>query len=102
MKTFTLSVTSPEGNLFLGEVMQISVRGVEGDLAIMAGHIPFVTALAEGECLLKGRANVDLVGARIIRQYRRGVTEGGGGENKMADLCIPCQPFLIGDGAAFC
>ena len=50
MKTFTLSVTSPEGNLFLGEVMQISVRGVEGDLAIMAGHIPFVTALAEGEC----------------------------------------------------
>ena len=50
MKTFTLSITSPEGNLFLGEVMQISVRGVEGDLAIMAGHIPFVTALAEGEC----------------------------------------------------
>lgn len=50
MKTFTLSITSPEGNLFLGEVMQISVRGVEGELAIMAGHIPFVTALAEGEC----------------------------------------------------
>ena len=50
MKTFTLSVTSPEGNLFLGDALQISVRGVEGELAIMAGHIPFVTALAEGEC----------------------------------------------------
>lgn len=50
MKTFVLSVTSPEGNLFLGDVLQISVRGIEGDLAIMAGHIPFVTALAEGEC----------------------------------------------------
>lgn len=50
MKTFTLSITSPEGNLFLGDVLQISVRGTEGELAIMAGHIPFVTALAEGEC----------------------------------------------------
>ena len=50
MKTFRLSITSPEGNLFLGDVYQISVRGVEGELAIMAGHIPFATALAKGEC----------------------------------------------------
>ena len=50
MKSFHLSITSPEGNLFLGDVLQLSVRGVEGELAIMAGHIPFATALAEGEC----------------------------------------------------
>ena len=50
MKSFHLSITSPEGNLFWGDVLQLSVRGVEGELAIMAGHIPFATALAEGEC----------------------------------------------------
>ena len=50
MKSFHLNITSPEGNLFWGDVLQLSVRGVEGELAIMAGHIPFATALAEGEC----------------------------------------------------
>ena len=45
MRSFRLSVTSPEGTLFLGEVLQLSVRGVEGELAVMAGHIPFVTSV---------------------------------------------------------
>ena len=26
------------------------VRGTEGDLAIMAGHVPFVTAVVRGRC----------------------------------------------------
>ena len=50
MRAFKLSITSPEGTLFEGDVLQLSVRGVEGELAVMAGHIPFVTALATGEC----------------------------------------------------
>lgn len=36
-------------NIFDGDAVRLSVRGVMGDLAIMAGHIPFVTALEDGE-----------------------------------------------------
>ena len=47
MNTFHLIVSSPDGNLFEGDVVRLSVRGTEGELAVMAGHIPFVTALTE-------------------------------------------------------
>ena len=47
MNTFKLTVSSPDGNSFEGEVVKLDVRGVEGELAVMAGHTPFVTSLAE-------------------------------------------------------
>ena len=47
MNTFHLIVSSPDGNLFEGDVVRLSVRGTEGELAIMAGHVPFVTSLVE-------------------------------------------------------
>jgi len=50
MKTFKLTVSSPDGNLFSGDCVKLDVRGTEGELAIMAGHIPFVTSLVEAPC----------------------------------------------------
>lgn len=50
MSTFRLIISSPDGNLFEGEAVKISVRGIEGDLAVMAGHIPFITAVKECDC----------------------------------------------------
>lgn len=50
MKTFKLQIAAPDGMRYDGEAVQISVRGIEGDLAVLAGHIPFVTALKSGEC----------------------------------------------------
>lgn len=50
MNTFMLNITSPEGKMFSDEVMMLTARGVEGDLAILAGHIPFVTTLKPCEC----------------------------------------------------
>ena len=47
MNTFKLTVSSPDGNKFQGEAIKLDVRGTEGELAIMAGHIPFVTSLVE-------------------------------------------------------
>ena len=47
MNTFKLTVSSPDGNKFQGDVVKLDVRGTEGELAIMAGHIPFVTSLVE-------------------------------------------------------
>ncbi len=50
MKSFHLQIAAPDGMRFDGDAVQISVRGIDGDLAILAGHIPFVTALKPGEC----------------------------------------------------
>lgn len=45
MSTFPLNISSPNGSLFNGEITKISLRGAEGDLAVMAGHIPFITSV---------------------------------------------------------
>ncbi len=49
MKTYPLIVSSPDGDIFKGDVLSVSLRGTEGDLAIMAGHIPFITAIRAGK-----------------------------------------------------
>lgn len=50
MKKFKLQIAAPDGLRYDGEAVQLSVRGISGDLAVLAGHIPFVTALKSGEC----------------------------------------------------
>ena len=45
MKTFRLVVSSPDGNKFDGEAIKFDVRAAEGELAVMAGHIPFMTSV---------------------------------------------------------
>ncbi|MBQ3133315.1 MAG: hypothetical protein IJC17_03460 [Clostridia bacterium] len=50
MNTFLLKISSPDGDLFCGDAVQLNVRGTEGDLAVMAGHIPFITAIKPCDC----------------------------------------------------
>lgn len=50
MNTYKLVVSTPDGNTFDGEAAMLSVRGTEGELAVMAGHIPFITAVKSGNC----------------------------------------------------
>ncbi len=52
MSTFKLTVSSPDGNIFEGDVVKLDVRGVEGELAVMAGHIPFITSVVEAPCTI--------------------------------------------------
>ena len=52
MKTFPLLISSPDGDLFRGEAQMLILRGTEGELAVMAGHIPFVTAVVESRCVI--------------------------------------------------
>ena len=52
MITFPLLISSPDGDLFRGEAEMLILRGTEGDLAVMAGHVPFVTAVVKGRCVL--------------------------------------------------
>lgn len=52
MKTFPLIISSPDGDLFQGDAEILILRGTEGDLAILAGHIPFVTAVVKSHCVV--------------------------------------------------
>ena len=48
MSAFWLKIATPDGNLFDGDVAQLLLRGSEGDLAILPGHIPFATGVQAG------------------------------------------------------
>ena len=52
MKTFLLNISSPDGDLFRGQAQMLILRGTEGDLAVMAGHVPFVTAVVRSRCVV--------------------------------------------------
>ena len=49
MNTFQLRIGTPDGLLFKGEVERLVCRGITGDLAILAGHANYLTAIGEGE-----------------------------------------------------
>lgn len=49
MKTFPLRIGTPDGLLFEGEAERIVCRSITGDLAILANHSNFCTALGMGE-----------------------------------------------------
>ena len=53
MKTFKLIVSTPLGNVLEQEITMLSLRGTEGSLAVMAGHVPFITTTKAGEVKIK-------------------------------------------------
>ncbi len=50
MSTFKLVVSSPDGDKFKGDAAMLTLRGSEGNLAILAGHIPFITSVKPCDC----------------------------------------------------
>lgn len=49
MSGFHLQIVTPDGEFFDGPAERVKVRTISGDVAILAGHIPYVTALGIGE-----------------------------------------------------
>ena len=50
MNTYKLVISTPDGSVFDDDAIALIVRGTEGELAVMAGHIPFITAVKPCEC----------------------------------------------------
>jgi len=50
MKTYKLTIATPDGNRFQDEAVGLFLRGAEGDLAVLAGHTPFITSVQAGQC----------------------------------------------------
>lgn len=53
MNSYHLIISTPDGNVFDGDAVALIARGTEGELAILAGHIPFITAVKEGACRIE-------------------------------------------------
>ncbi len=50
MNRFKLKIMSPDGIFYDGEAYQLSIKAVDGEVAVFADHIPYLTAVALGEC----------------------------------------------------
>jgi len=53
VSTFILEIVTPDHLAYSGEVESLTVRGVEGDLGILPGHIPMVTPLQVAPLVIK-------------------------------------------------
>ncbi|MDE5414703.1 MAG: F0F1 ATP synthase subunit epsilon [Bacillaceae bacterium] len=61
MQTMTVSVVTPDGTVYEGEVEMVSARAQSGELGILPRHIPLVAPLDIGAVRLKNGSNVQLV-----------------------------------------
>lgn len=59
MNRFKLKIMSPDGIYYDGEAYQLSIRAVDGEVAIFADHIPYLTAVALGECRVYPESGVE-------------------------------------------
>jgi F-type H+-transporting ATPase subunit epsilon len=53
VRTFSLSVVTPEGAAFEGEAERLIVPGADGEIGVLARHAPLVAMLAAGEIRIK-------------------------------------------------
>lgn len=77
MNTFRMIVSSPDGTLYDGEVAMLTVRGVEGELAVMAGHAPLITSVVacDGKLVMEDdTARPFHVGGGLLSVTRDAVT----------------------------
>ena len=77
MNTFKLTIASPDGNKFSDEAQMLTARGIDGDFAILAGHIPFITTLQPCECkvvLPDASEKIGVVDGGLLTVSEKGVT----------------------------
>jgi F-type H+-transporting ATPase subunit epsilon len=88
MATFHFDLVSPEKLLFAGDVRQVDLPGSEGDMGVLAGHAPLVTALRPG-IIVVFREEGDL---RVV--VNGGFAEvGPAGLTVLADMAVPVADF---------
>lgn len=83
MKDYTLKISTPDGDAFSGSALSLSVRGTEGELGILAGHAPFVTAVVPCRCRL---IEADGTGAQLQLRRRLALRCTGGNSPEVSLL----------------
>ena len=76
-RSFHLEVRTPEQLIYEGDVTSVQAPGVEGNFQILAGHIPFLTALGVGEIRIRESSETSQLMATsggVFEVLRTGVT----------------------------
>ncbi len=53
MSTYRLMISTPDGRIFNEQAVALIVRAAEGDMAVLAGHVPMMTTLRPGACRIE-------------------------------------------------
>jgi len=51
-KTFHLTITTPDRDFFEGDVIMVELNTTEGQIGVLAGHIPMTSVISPGVCYL--------------------------------------------------
>ena len=54
-KTIKFKIVTPETTIYEDEIVQVSIPTVDGELTILANHIPLISVLKNGEMKIKDR-----------------------------------------------
>ena len=54
--SFQLSIITPEGTIFNGQIESLRAPGTLGGFGVLSGHVPMITTLKEGLLKLKQSA----------------------------------------------
>ena len=76
-RSFHLEIRTPEQLIYEGAVTSVQAPGVEGNFQILAGHIPFLTALDVGEIRIRESSETSQLMATsggVFEVLRTGVT----------------------------
>jgi F-type H+-transporting ATPase subunit epsilon len=88
MAALHLEFVSPESVLFSGDVDQVDLPGAEGDMGILPGHAPLVTALRPGiVTIFNGNARLPIV---VVGGFAE---VGPAGLTVLADRAMPRENF---------
>ncbi len=75
-KSFHVEIRTPEQLVYEGDVTSIRAPGIEGNFEILAGHLPFLTALDIGEIRIRESESPQLmaISGGVFEVLRVGVT----------------------------
>ena len=75
-RSFHVEIRTPEQLIYEGDVTSIRAPGVEGNFEILAGHLPFLTALDIGEIRIRESETPQLmaISGGVFEVLRTGVT----------------------------
>ena len=48
-----LSIVSPEGTLYEGEVKSVKMQGIDGKFQVLNDHAPLISALSKGDIVIE-------------------------------------------------
>jgi F-type H+-transporting ATPase subunit epsilon len=54
-----LEIVSPEATLFAGEVVSVTLPGLNGEFQILSNHAPIVSLLQSGDVKIEGNIAID-------------------------------------------